>query len=609
MYYNFILSRILILFMTIIILFVITSSYIGFKISAFAKADIKSASSSSFPSSGLDANLTIHNTTGTISLVAYRQTNVLPRPQFKPFVDINPNESYLTRDYGTYKAAKIQSESIKPDTRTFKVQLPSSINSSSIMGLARIGRQDKVLHFTTNHDFIVNDKRRIAGLQINQSGSLSGFEGLAQNCCDPPDIQVAAGSNYVVEMVNLDAAVYTKSGTLIKGFGLDQFFSRSDSGSSKSDNLSDPSLLFDSQAGRWFASISDITTHSIRVAISKTDNPTGVWRIYNFPFGLQPNTCSDQPFIGVSKDKFVVAANNWANNCEWYSNSRPPEFRGVQFTVADKSDLINGVNSIRSMQSKPNFNYFSLHPVVSPGPISALLIVTVGDLNYNKVQVLYVDGPIYNLYIKSKSDYIQTTHVPPDGIEPETNKENDQCCNSSSSTSSDLAKEHKVSTGDARIQSAAWYQGKLWLAFNDGCFVEGDTKSRSCIRLIQLDTIFNRIGQDFDVAAAGSSFYFPAISIDKAGNLGIIFGYSSSPPSLSTYPSLMVSKRLAKDMPNSIEQPQILKLGTANELSNRYGDYFSASSDGSEASTIWLAGEYHSAKTWSTYIGRLDIPR
>jgi hypothetical protein len=614
MYYNFILSSILILFITIAL--VVRPSYVGFKIFGFAEADI-SKLPSSFPSSGPEANLTMHNTTGTISLVGDRQTSDLPRPQFKPFVDIKPNESYLTRDYATYKAEKNQSESIKPDTRVFKVQLPSPHNSSSIMGVAGFGRQDKVVHFTTSHDFIVDDNRHAAGLQINQSGSLTGFEGLAQNCCDPPDIQVAAGSNYVMEMVNLDAAVYTKSGTLVKGFGLDQFFSPSDSGLSKSDNLSDPSLLFDSQAGRWFASISDITAHSIRVAISKTDNPTGFWRIYDFPFGFQPNNCSDQPFIGVSSDKFVVAVNNWDNNCDWYSNNRPPEFGGVQFTVTDKSDLINGLNSVRSMQSKQNFSYFSLHPVVTLSPTSALLIATVGDLNYKKVQVLYVDGPISNLHIRSISDHIQTTHVPPDGIQPATNnKENNQCCNSSS-TNSDRTKEHKVSTGDARIQSAVWYRGKLRLAFNDGCFVKGDTKSRSCIRFIELDTIRNRISQDFDVAAAGASLYFPAMSIDKAGDLGIIFGYSSSSspsspsPSLflSAYPGLLVSKRLTNDIPNSIEQPQTLKLGTANVLSNRFGDYFAASSDPSEDSTIWLAGQYHAVETWSTYIGHLYMPR
>ena len=332
----------------------------------------------------LDANLTIHNTTGTVSLVGEVYTSGLTRPQFKPFIDMNSNESYLTRDYATYKAAKNQSALIRPSTRVFEVQIPYSINYSSTV-TSGFGGQDnnKAVHSTTQEDFIIHGRRyAAAAAKINQSGSLIGFEGLTQNCCDPPDVQVAAGSNYVLEMVNLDGAIYTKNGTLIKEFGLDQLFNPSVNGFSKSgDSLSDPSLLFDSQSRRWYASISDTTTQSIRVAISKTDNPTGIWRVYDFPFKSQSNNCSDQPFIGVSNDKFVVAVNNWANNCDWYSDNRPPEFRGVQFTVADKADLIGGgddgdydnrPSNIRSVQSDPNLSNFSLHPVVTLSPTSSL---------------------------------------------------------------------------------------------------------------------------------------------------------------------------------------------------------------------------------------------
>jgi hypothetical protein len=143
----------------------------------------------------------------------------------------------------------------------------------------------------------------IPGTNLNISNSILGaFQGLSQNCCSPPDVQVAAGKKYLVEMVNLDGAIYTKDGTIVKAFGLEPFFNPSQ-GLNIIDDMIDPVLLFDNLSGRWFASISDITEHSIRVAVSKTEDPTGIWRIYNFPFMSQPNNCSDQPFIGVSEDK------------------------------------------------------------------------------------------------------------------------------------------------------------------------------------------------------------------------------------------------------------------------------------------------------------------
>src|SRR5207253_5472895 len=119
--------------------------------------------------------------------------------------------------------------------------------------------------------------------------------------------------------------------------------------------------------------------------------------------------------------------------------------------------------------------------------------------------------------------------------------------------------EPMISTGDARIQSGSSYHGKLWLAFNDGCFIIADTKSRSCIRLVEIDTITNRVLQDFDIGTLASSLYYPAISIDTAGNLGIVFGYSS----YTVYPSILASIRLSDDKLGSIEDPQYLKLGAA----------------------------------------------
>jgi hypothetical protein len=310
-----------------------------------------------------------------------------------------------------------------------------------------------------------------------------------------------------MEMVNLDGAIYTKSGSSVKEFGLEQLFNPKTAGlSSSSDSMTDPVLLFDSQSNRWFTAISDTTVHSIRVAVSQTADPTGVWTVYNFAFGSQSHNCSDQPFMGVSEDKFVVTVNNWANDCKWYSDNLPPDFRGVQFTVANKNDLIAGSNSVEFMQSDSNLNYFSLHPVETPSPTSTLLITTVGDFDHNTLQVLYIDGPLSNLHISLVSTPIQTNHLPPDGIQPTATLY--------VPGTTQQTKEPHVGTGDSRVQSAVWYRGTLWLAFNDACYLSSDTKSRSCIRFIQLDTSTSNIIQDFDVVALGSSLYYPALSVD-----------------------------------------------------------------------------------------------
>jgi hypothetical protein len=451
-----------------------------------------------------------------------------------------------------------------------------------------------------------------------------------------------------METVNSEAAIYTKTGNLIKKFGLEFLFNLPSRESSDSHSITDPVLLLDSATNdtqlnshnngnnnnddnrRWFASICDVTTHSIRIAVSKTGDPTGVWRTYNFPFESFPNNCSDQPFIAVSDDKLAIGVNTWSNNCDWSNSNNgnltsSPKFRGVQFVIADKHDFLaeQQLAHIKSMQSVPNTKYFSLRPALNLSPTTAIFLVTADDFNRDKVHILAIDGKISDLYIdKAILGNIHITNMSPDGIQPLTfsaitnnNSNSNGQQNGQQEPLATVKEKHPeyfVHTGDARVQSPIWYKGKLWLALNVGCFINGDTQSRSCIRTMEFDTNTSKILLDFNIGHIGASLYYPALSIDKSGdNLGVIFGYSSS----NTYPSLLIGSALVKNntVPNSLKYFQFLKKGTANSLSTRYGDYFSAAMDPSEPNSIWVAGQYYyyskssSALLWSTYIGKINM--
>lgn len=261
-------------------------------------------SSSSFSTSKSDVDFKLNNTTGIVSLVGNVNVNSLQGHKFKPFVFSGSTACFLTEDYVAYKAAKNASEALRPATKVLQIHVPSSSSTAGIFNESRFNHARS----SSSSPFIVQ------------------FKGLEQNCCVPPDVHLAAGPTYVIEMVNLEGTIYTKSGSIVKEFSLEQFFNPNKIGTLSSNidsGMSDPILTYDSQSGRWFASISDTTEHSIRVAVSHTGDPTGIWEIYNFPFGFQPDNCSDQPFIGVSKDKIVITANNWADNCNWYSDNHP----------------------------------------------------------------------------------------------------------------------------------------------------------------------------------------------------------------------------------------------------------------------------------------------
>jgi hypothetical protein len=602
------------------LVFLFATLFANFWLTVVAYAyNTKSDSSSNLYTSKLEVGssdhdnnlLTLSNITNKVSFTGEVNASNLPNlPPSKPGVLIDSKEHYLTRNYTAYIHAKMQAELVK------------STNTTTTTKVIEIQHPDLLLPLLNSA--IINTR----------------FEGLSQVCCIPPDIQLAAGSKYIMETVNSEAAIYTKTGSLIKKFGLEFLFNLPSRESSNSHDITDPVLLFDSTTNdsgsnshidsnnnrRWFASISDITTHSIRIAVSKANDPTGVWRTYNFPFGSLPNNCSDQPFIAVSDDKLAIGVNTWSNNCDWSNNNitSSPKFRGVQFVVADKHDLLAQEESahIKSMQSVPNTKYFSLRPALNLSPTTALFLVTVDDFNHDKVQILAIDGQLSNLHInKPISGNIHTTNLSPDGIQPITfstinNYNNDNSVQQSGqqkelATVKEKYPEFFVHTGDARVQSPIWYKGKLWFALNVGCFINSDTQSRSCIRIIEFDTNTSKVLLDFNIGHIGASLYYPGLSLDKSGsNIGIIFGYSSS----DIYPSLLIGAGSAKNnIFNSLKYFQFLKNGTANSLSTRYGDYFSAAIDPSEPNSIWVSGQYYyyhsppsSALLWSTYIGKIN---
>jgi hypothetical protein len=558
-----------------------------------------------------DNSLTLRNITNSVSFTDGVNVNNFPNlTSSKPAVITDPNEHYLTRNYTAYINAKKQGELVRT----------TSIPTANVIGIQGANKSSST---------IINTR----------------FEGLSQVCCIPPDIQLAVSSKYVMETVNSEAAIYTKTGNLIKKFGLEFLFNLPSRESSDSHSITDPVLLFDSATNdtqsnshnngnnsnddnrRWFASISDVTTHSIRIAVSKTSDPTGVWRTYNFPFESLPNNCSDQPFIAVSDDKLAIGVNTWSNNCDWSNNNddiiSSPKFRGVQFVIADKNDLLaeQQLAHIKSMQSVPDTKYFSLRPALNLSPTTAIFLVTTDDFNHDKIQILTIDGHLSNLHIsKNISGNIHITSISPDGIQPITfstiynnsNNDNNSGEQEFFTTVKERHPEFFVHTGDARVQSPIWYKGKLWLVLNVGCFINGDTQSRSCIRIIEFDTNISKVLLDFNIGHIGASLYYPALSIDKSGNkIGIIVGFSSP----DTYPSLLIASGVVKNnntIFNSLKYFQFLKNGTANSLSTRYGDYFSAVMGPSEPNSIWVAGQYYyyspssSAPLWSTYISKIN---
>ena len=388
----------------------------------------------------------------------------------------------------------------------------------------------------------------------------------------PPDVQVAAGPNHIVEMVNALGRISTKQGGEVQTFPLAPFF-----GAPSTDFLSDPKVHFDVASGRWFATVTDVTTGSVLLEVSVTDDPTGAWTGY----AVSTTGCADQPLLGISDLVVVLSANDYS------SCTSRPRYLGVQYWVLNKTDLVSGAPA-RSMSFGPGPTLFSVQPVQSLAPTDTQFMVTVGSGPTSTLTLFSITGVPPGLVLVSRQDFaIRTTAVPPSAPQPGT--------------------KNKLDTGDARVQDAMWADGRLWLSLDDGCTPPGDNLVRSCARLIEVDTTNATIAQDFDLGVVGKYVFYPALRMDGEGHLIVVFGESSS----SEFPGVMVADRSGTDPPNTIGTPQVVRAGEAPETLAcsgsvcRYGDYFGAARDPSDPGIVWVAGEYGTASGWATFIAAM----
>jgi hypothetical protein len=174
--------------------------------------------------------LTLHNITNEVSFAGEVNASNLPNlPPSKPSVIIDPKEQYLTRNYTAYISAKKHAELVRPANK----------HTTNVTEIQRHDLPLLVPNFNSETKNKNNANNSFATINTR-------FEGLSQLCCIPPDIQLAVGSKHVMETVNSEAVIYTKTGSFIKKFGLEFLFKLPSRESSYSHCITDPVLLFDS---------------------------------------------------------------------------------------------------------------------------------------------------------------------------------------------------------------------------------------------------------------------------------------------------------------------------------------------------------------------------
>jgi len=451
--------------------------------------------------------------------------------------------------------------------------------------------------------------------------------------CTPPDMGLAASSKYVVQMVNLAGTIWKNNGVRVTTFSLADFWFLPVRGGPLGIGMSDPLVLYDAAADRFYASIIDtFDVNRVNFAVTATNDPTGAWYIYRVIANCNPvtpysmcspassNTLPDQPYIGYSSDKFLIAANDF--------DETTGLFIGAQYWILNKAEMLSGctvptpcpggrnIDALTNVVTTTN-NHWAIRPAQH---LSTTSTAYMAENCLHLIDGAFITNnctpPPPNVPPPPTNGGINVftiTGTPPDPTTVTVTTVTvakmlfpgmaDQPGNPAS-----------LGTNDAlRMLSIVWRNDVLWTASHEGCKPTGDSASRTCARLDQIQTA---VGpgcpappcalQDFDLGFLGDYVFYPALSTDSNNNLVLLYGHSS----LSLFPTLEVTGQLATMLPTTLAAPVLLIAGTAADYTGRWGDYFWAATDPATPNTFWVSGEFRTISLfqgWSTQVGEISF--
>ena len=459
----------------------------------------------------------------------------------------------------------------------------------------------------------------LAGLQGTVEEKLTVFPAMdlvqgstllgADQNTEPPDTQLAVGPSVVVETVNSNMSVWSKGGVRQSITDLNLFYAIP-----AGYGITDARILYDAQSQRFIqtaVAIDGAADSRLYIAVSRGSDASS-WT--GWQVKATTRTLIDQPKPGTSDDKVSIS---------WAEAAPPPCqgqstffcFSGQFITVLQKSDLLAGA-SPRIYARSGDFYRFGIVPAQAQSSTTTQYLVYNNADPYFSVENLCGPSPdpyygvcptlgemaltgtpaAGNIAITESYPPIRSTTIPADAAQQ------------GSATT--------ISTGDDRLVSAVWQNGRLWTSATDGNYCSAVDPpdpyalTSACLRLIQTATDAPGMPVLEDVTLGGNNdyLYYPAVSMDNAGDVFAAFSRSNA----GNYAGVWVS---GQPVGSGWSPLAVLKAGNGPYDTsgcsghNRWGDYSGAANDPTDPTDVWVAGEYAmdngNSCFWGTAIGRL----
>jgi len=406
---------------------------------------------------------------------------------------------------------------------------------------------------------------------------LTGITGANSNCgCQPPDTNAAAGPSNVVELVNSAMQIINKNGTVVSTTPLATFFS-----SLSPSNLSDPVVLYDEAAARFFVGVLDYTStsapDSFDFAVSNTSDATqGFTEMHKVNVG-EGSFFADYPRLGVNADAYFVSFNMFSASGGSYDH--PQLFTIQKSSVTDQNN-----STLVTFHHDQNSGLFTIDPAVMHGAAAGGPEYFVTEaVTANQVDVIKETNVLSNTPTDQDNNMAVTAYNQP------------PAANQPSGT---------ITTNDSRMLNAAWRNNVLAATQTVGT---GSTTTAH-VRWYQFSTTSSpTLVQSGEInPGSGVATFFPSIDIDTAGDFGMTYMESSR----SEFVSMYVTGRTPNDPAGTMETGVKTSAGTTNYTGSRAGDFSGTSVDPSTGTSFWGANEFinnSSGASWATGVANFSV--
>ena len=396
-------------------------------------------------------------------------------------------------------------------------------------------------------------------------------------CVEPPDPGVAVGPNDVVQTVNLDMAVYARSGTALLTVQLDSLM-----GLEFPEWSSDPQVAYLPGIDRWVLVLigSDCSDGFLWLAMSDSGDPTSLWTVYKITY---PGVLPDFPGLGYSSDKLVVGVNEFAIDSVDCTFS----LLGTSILAVDTTDVGDG-GDLAYVTTDPAYDWWNWRPAagLSAGNDAHMLVVDpYGEFEHGILSGSVRDFPDGADPAQLTITDLSTELLPPqDVVAPEQ-----------PGGSLDI---------DGRVTSAVWRDARLVFVSTYPC---GTDLAFDCVRVSEINTSSDTQNQDFLIGDPdnGHDDYMGGIMVTTDGTLYVVWSDSSVLSPVSTWGTY----QLSSDDLNSINGWTLVRAGDGSYDGNRWGDFALLADDPTDSVSAWQGHEYPTSDgVWGTFVSRLDGP-